>query len=460
MSDSEASDAGERSVIEELPTAQPAPPGTTAFHFVCKSKLGFVQWKDSEASLYGYFERTFKATTCTLKLTESLEQYCLEIEVAFEKIFKKGLAQEIDRIHGIPTISKWKDVRLMSSLGKAPGTTDPKSTGHSSMDLLVQRLGALRQCGLQRQREIDGVLTQWEALKTEIYRRLGAIDEHYYKKCVEEIVARLELVQNEVLDAVKRDLGMIGAPPAHDDDIGSEPRSRMPTGGYGIGGGIPLSVLSTRPSSPAPSTPQTAKLELDEHHVNDTTPTSSVGGSATPTSGHSATTPISASVTSPMSAGSHSRVTSIGHSKLNPTRDSAAIEQSVGPSAVVVKSPVSGLKPETTASPTVTRGIQEEPENDLETEDISTKTHAVTEHVETVEKAPVVEDFQDFTPKVEPTSETPDVILQPQDVETVDITKEITNPVTHEISFYESAESESLPKTATIIIDNEDDRIL
>ena len=153
----------------------------------------------------------------------------------------------------------------MSYLGKTAGTTDPKMPGKSSVDLLSQRLTALRAAGMLRQREIEGVQTQWNALKTEIYRRLSAIDQHHKKKCIDEILARLELVQNEVLDAVKRDLGMLGTPPSKEDKDELESitsRSRMPTGGYGIGGGVPLSALGNRSPSPTlPKVSQPCKLD-------------------------------------------------------------------------------------------------------------------------------------------------------------------------------------------------------
>ncbi|KAI8917792.1 hypothetical protein DFJ77DRAFT_457837, partial [Powellomyces hirtus] len=90
---------------------------TSCMHFMVKSKLGWIAWKEMEATLYSIFERAFGATRCEMKFSESLEDFGFEVEVPtsevekFQKFFKgKALAQEIDMLHGIdPTVTSRRD---------------------------------------------------------------------------------------------------------------------------------------------------------------------------------------------------------------------------------------------------------------------------------------------------------------------------------------------------------------
>ncbi|TPX45924.1 hypothetical protein SeLEV6574_g03550 [Synchytrium endobioticum] len=335
MSDTEGYDSSPSPSHNQIDMMEPdlnAPSGTTSFHFVVKSRLGFCCWKDWESSLYAYFEKTFRATQVALKMTEHMDQYAIEVEMpnsyasSFDKVFKKTLAQELDRVHGIPTIARWKDVRIVSSLGKAPGTTDPKTVGKASTTLLAQRLTALHAAGLQRQREIDGIHTQWDALSTEIYRRLAAIDAHYGKKCVDEVLARLELVQNEVLDAVKRDLGMLGTPPSKEKEDEAESvasKSRMPSGGYGFGGGV---LLSSR--SPSPQLPHSPNVDVSTPQV--------VSASSGVSQQQYATVCAQAASVSTVPVDVKSGNASVGMSKLNPARDGMTSDHSTSVGVEIV----------------------------------------------------------------------------------------------------------------------------
>lgn len=74
----------------------------TTFQFVAKSRLGWVAWKETEASLYRLFELAFDASYVELRLTDSLSEFAIEIEIPtaqaprFSKLFRgKLLAAEI-----------------------------------------------------------------------------------------------------------------------------------------------------------------------------------------------------------------------------------------------------------------------------------------------------------------------------------------------------------------------------
>ncbi|KAJ3391030.1 hypothetical protein HDU92_000187 [Lobulomyces angularis] len=54
---------------------------TTTMHFLCKSKLGWIAWREKEASLFSLFERAFSASRCELKFGESMDEFGLEIEI-------------------------------------------------------------------------------------------------------------------------------------------------------------------------------------------------------------------------------------------------------------------------------------------------------------------------------------------------------------------------------------------
>lgn len=119
--------ASPKSPVSALTESKEAEPGsdTTTMHFLITTKLGWIPWKEREASLFSLFERGFAATRCELKFSDMLNELAMEVEIPntqivrldlsqakFEKYFiGKALATEIDKLHGIePALCRWKDV--------------------------------------------------------------------------------------------------------------------------------------------------------------------------------------------------------------------------------------------------------------------------------------------------------------------------------------------------------------
>ncbi|KAI8906681.1 hypothetical protein EDD86DRAFT_192698, partial [Gorgonomyces haynaldii] len=151
---------------------------TSTMHFAIKSKLGWIAWKEREASLYSLFERAFAATRCELKFSDMLDEYAMEVEIPnqmvdkFTKYFNgKALALEIDKLHGLePVLGKWKDVKL-SGLKKTLGTTSSHQTIRSSIDALQQRFLNLENVNGGRNKEVEALRELTTAMKRDMTKR-------------------------------------------------------------------------------------------------------------------------------------------------------------------------------------------------------------------------------------------------------------------------------------------------
>jgi hypothetical protein len=70
------------------------------------TRLGWIAWKETEASLYKLMEITFGASNCSVEFTDSLNRVLLDLEIPsqhfqrFKKAFKsKSLPVEIGTQH-------------------------------------------------------------------------------------------------------------------------------------------------------------------------------------------------------------------------------------------------------------------------------------------------------------------------------------------------------------------------
>ncbi|KAI9005338.1 hypothetical protein BC832DRAFT_539954 [Gaertneriomyces semiglobifer] len=215
-----------------LSESNEAPPGTetSCMHFQVRSKLGWVAWKEREASLYALFERSFAATRCEMKFSESMEEFGFEVEVPndevpkFQKFFKsKTLIQEIDYLHGIdPVITKWRDppcpnrltlelphqARLVN-LKKTLGSTLKDTNVRSSIEVLNNRFKSLEQVGQARDREVDAIKAQFVHMQTTLVQRLEDIQTRSLNRMNELINSKLEAIQKDILTTIREDLAVM-----------------------------------------------------------------------------------------------------------------------------------------------------------------------------------------------------------------------------------------------------------
>ncbi|KAL5031954.1 hypothetical protein BDV3_000208 [Batrachochytrium dendrobatidis] len=222
---------------------------TSTMHFAISTKLGWIAWKESEASLYSIMERAFGATRCELKLSDFLDQMAMEVEIPNEQIDKftkyfnqDTLAAEIDKLHGLePVLHRYRDVKL-SGLKRTLGSTLAVVNVKSSIDSLLNRVRFLESCGQGREREVNAILEIATNQMKDIMSKYTACVDHIDAKIMEKCEDKLTVVEDKILRVVRDDLSFIKELP------------------------VKLSHLTSAPIT-APSTPISTNL-TDQSQVN------------------------------------------------------------------------------------------------------------------------------------------------------------------------------------------------
>ncbi|KAI8854524.1 hypothetical protein BC829DRAFT_380140, partial [Chytridium lagenaria] len=185
---------------------------TTCLHVLFQSRLGWMCWKDREATLFSLFERGFAATKACIKFNDTLDQFGVEVEVPNEQVANlerqlrgKSLLQEIGRIHGLSPALRVSDARVLK-VTKTLGTTIKSQSTKSSIESLQNRLKALEGCGGQRVKEVQGMCELWNALQMQVNGRFKVLEEKLTSK-----PERLGRIEGDIVDMLNEELKSIQA---------------------------------------------------------------------------------------------------------------------------------------------------------------------------------------------------------------------------------------------------------
>ncbi|KAJ3118529.1 hypothetical protein HDU96_000945 [Phlyctochytrium bullatum] len=213
MSPSAVSDGGfsinSEVIMSPLATVQEAQVGseTTCVHILFHSKMGWMAWKDREASLFSVFERGFAATKASIKFNDTLDHFGVEVEVPNEQVTNlekqlrgRTLLAEIDRCHGILPPMRVTDARV-TKITKSMGSTIKTQNTKSSVESLEARVRALESCGRNRMREVTAMCEQWTALKEQLETRMRQIETKMLAR-----PERLVKMEEEVVEIVQEEL--------------------------------------------------------------------------------------------------------------------------------------------------------------------------------------------------------------------------------------------------------------
>ncbi|KAJ3027176.1 hypothetical protein HK097_006219, partial [Rhizophlyctis rosea] len=186
---------------------------TSCMHFRVRSKLGWIAWREREASLYALFERGFAAVRCEMKWSESLEEFGFEVEVPnvqvekLQKYFKsKNLTEEIDKIHGIDPISmNRRDAKLLD-IKKTSGSTYTDTNIRSSLQTLQSRFDSLTTVSANRDREVRAIADHFATLEKDMIGRFESLEKRIGEKIWESVGSKLGRVEEGVLEVVREEL--------------------------------------------------------------------------------------------------------------------------------------------------------------------------------------------------------------------------------------------------------------
>nr|KAJ3420991.1 hypothetical protein HK105_004762 [Polyrhizophydium stewartii] len=211
-----------------LSDAPEAPPGaeTTTMHFAITTKLGWIAWKEKEASLFSLFERAFGATRCELKFSDFLDQMAMEVEIPnteidkFTKYFTRDtLAAEIDKIHGIePALRHFRDIERTQEVAWNH-TYDVKS----SLEALSTRIGFLESCGTAREKEVGAIVEMAATLMRDMSIKFDTLTQRLDEKVYAQCESKLEIVENGIIDVIRNELSFIKSLPLKLSQISSAP---------------------------------------------------------------------------------------------------------------------------------------------------------------------------------------------------------------------------------------------
>ncbi|KAJ3331327.1 hypothetical protein HDU76_003470 [Blyttiomyces sp. JEL0837] len=172
-------------MYEPMETVEAAEVGTstTCVHVLFSSRLGWMCWKDNEASLFAVFERAFACSKATIVFTESLDQFGVELEVPVDQVsnlekqlWQKSILLEIDRIHGLNPALRHSDTKVLR-VTKSLGNTVLANVPRSSITSLETRLRNLEAVGTNRFKEVDAIKEQWLATKVKLEKRMERLEE-------------------------------------------------------------------------------------------------------------------------------------------------------------------------------------------------------------------------------------------------------------------------------------------
>ncbi|KAJ3257875.1 hypothetical protein HK103_004166 [Boothiomyces macroporosus] len=199
---------------------------TTCFNFEIYTKLGWIAWKEREASLYVIFERAFGATRCELKISDSLDVFAMEIEIPndqiekFTKLFKgKTLTAEIDKIHGIePSICSWTDCRF-GNLRKTHGSTLAHTNGNirltkekSSAENIRKRLEGLENVSISRQKEVDAMKEMYINITKDISKKFDDLCHKIDMKVYNSCGSKFDSMESKIMKLLHEELTLLAMP--------------------------------------------------------------------------------------------------------------------------------------------------------------------------------------------------------------------------------------------------------
>ncbi|KAJ3209818.1 hypothetical protein HDU82_000058 [Entophlyctis luteolus] len=170
----------------EVLAVPPPPPQrgtpTTTVHVTFSSKLGWICWKDTEASLFALFERAFACVRAEMTFSDSLDTFGVSLEVpsihvaALEKeLGRKFLLAEVDRIHGISPALRTPDAKILR-ITKSLGATVCTDCTPSSIESLNGRVNSLMKCAKSREKEIVAMSDQLKDLEERIRFRTCSLE--------------------------------------------------------------------------------------------------------------------------------------------------------------------------------------------------------------------------------------------------------------------------------------------
>ncbi|KAJ3015983.1 hypothetical protein HKX48_004282 [Thoreauomyces humboldtii] len=193
---------------------------TSCMHFMVKSKLGWIAWKEMEATLYSIFERGFGATRCEMKFSDSLEDFGFEVEVPngevekFHKFFKgRALAQEIDMLHGIDPITTSRRDAKLTNCKKTMGSTLQESDVRSSIEVLLRRFQALEEVGVKRDKEVSAIDNSFTYLQQTMLKRFDDCNARFHSKMEDAVWKKMQTVEKEIRESVQEDLAVLNLSP-------------------------------------------------------------------------------------------------------------------------------------------------------------------------------------------------------------------------------------------------------
>jgi hypothetical protein len=178
------------------------------YNLKAKSSLGWIVWKEKEASLIRLLERIFMAVKVHLEFTKEYNEFMIQVLAPSNQAkristYIKGgqLQDEIDKIHGA-----YKDVVL--SFGITPGESG-EFKGKSCQDVIQERVKALTDIDFTRKREINALDTQFEALRDHADGAMSDFEERYQKKLETMCLSKFDRMEKQILEIVDKDLKIL-----------------------------------------------------------------------------------------------------------------------------------------------------------------------------------------------------------------------------------------------------------
>ncbi|KAJ3293522.1 hypothetical protein HK104_004394 [Borealophlyctis nickersoniae] len=175
-------------------------------YFMAKSTIPWQVWKETEPELFWFFERGFRATKCSVKLTGDEKVYLVEVEVPsdqvgkLEKAIKDGqLGLEMDKMHGLdPSLSR-RDIKITKvSVTLAPAQPQNQKA-RDTIEQLESRLLELELRERARSIDLRVVMDQLRGFQVDIYKRLETME-----KKVDETLSTLSVKCDKMEKLVNR----------------------------------------------------------------------------------------------------------------------------------------------------------------------------------------------------------------------------------------------------------------
>ncbi|KAJ3274987.1 hypothetical protein HDV01_001493 [Terramyces sp. JEL0728] len=173
--------------VANLAAVEETVPGehTACFNFEIYTKLGWIAWKEREASLYEKFNKQFKGKTLTA---------------------------EIDKIHGIePAICSWTDCKF-GNLKKTHGSTLAQTNEKSSAENIRNRLEGLENCSSGRQREVDAIKEMYTNITKDITKKFNDLCHRIDMKVYEKCGSKFDVMESKIMKLLHEELTLLAMP--------------------------------------------------------------------------------------------------------------------------------------------------------------------------------------------------------------------------------------------------------